>query len=82
MSKIFISTSTVAKATLNKNVQTTYDLCLSAINKKKFLVSSLKSSDNPQTVKIVDETEAEIAILQCVLDSLAGDHTSLRIEAR
>lgn len=81
MSKIFISTSAVTKATLNKNVQTTYDLCTKALDKKKSLVASLRSSSNPQVVKIVESTDTEINTLQAVLDSLVGDHVSLKLRS-
>ena len=75
--KLLISVS--SKATLNKNVATTYQLIESAIAVKIKYQQTFKGVQNPQVRKLYDQISAELEILESVQKSLKGDHSDLRI---
>lgn len=78
--KLLISVS--SKATLNKNVATTYQLIESAFAAKIKDQKAFKGDQNPQVRKLYDQLSAELKILESVQKSLNGDHSDLRIMSR
>lgn len=82
MKKISISVSAIPKATLNKNVSTTYELLVKTLSEKKNNLNVLGDSDNPQVQKMRESIQTELFLIQSVLDSLSGNHVSLKIMSR
>lgn len=78
--KLLISVS--SKATLNKNVATTYQLIELALAAKIKDQQAFKGDQNPQVRKLYDRLSAELEILESVQKSLNGDHSDLRIMSR